>query len=205
MTEISFLVSGIIFGLSGGLTPGPLLTLVIAESIRHGKGAGIKISISPLITDSPIVLLAVFIISNISNISFLIGIIYLLGCCFLVYLGFESILFKGSNGKSKFKIPNSWLKGIVANFLNPSPYIFWLTIGAPIIVRARAENVLSVFLFIFSMYLFLVGSKIVLVLIISKSRIFLKSSIYINAIRFLGVVLILFALFFLKEAIGILL
>ena len=36
LVESSLLVSGAVFGLSGGLTPGPLLTLVISETLKHG-------------------------------------------------------------------------------------------------------------------------------------------------------------------------
>lgn len=36
----AYLVSGIVFGLSSGLAPGPLLTLVLTETLRHGKKGG---------------------------------------------------------------------------------------------------------------------------------------------------------------------
>jgi threonine/homoserine/homoserine lactone efflux protein len=197
--EISFFISGLVLGLSGGLTPGPLLTLVISESLRRGRSAGIKIAIAPLITDLPIILSAFFILSRISNISFLIGIIYLSGSIFLSYLGYENICFKGLNTQSKTKNPHSLIRGIITNFLNPSPYLFWFTLGIPIILKALNHNLMSVILFIFSMYLFLVGSKIILVLIICKYRFFLKSKIYLYSIRGLGIVLFLFAVIFLKE------
>lgn len=55
MLEIfTFLISGIIFGLSAGISPGPLLALVISETLKFGRKEGIKVAIAPLITDIPI-------------------------------------------------------------------------------------------------------------------------------------------------------
>ena len=95
--------------------------------------------------------------------------------------------------------PQSFKKGLLANFLNPNPYLFWITIGAPTIVRALDINVVSAALFIVFMYLCLVGSKILVALVVGKSKRFLKSKNYIYTIRILGVILILFAFIFVKQ------
>jgi len=52
-SELSFMISGIVFGLSGGLTPGPLFTLVVSETLKHGVKEGIKVSVVPLFSDLP--------------------------------------------------------------------------------------------------------------------------------------------------------
>ena len=57
MTAIlPFLFAGLVLGLSGGLVPGPLLTLVASETLRHGAAAGIRVALAPLLTDAPIIL-----------------------------------------------------------------------------------------------------------------------------------------------------
>ena len=66
-SEITFLLSGVVFGLSSGVTPGPLLTLVISETLKHGKKEGIKVAIAPLLTDLPIVLVTIFILSRLKE------------------------------------------------------------------------------------------------------------------------------------------
>jgi len=40
-TFFPFLSAGFLLGLSGGLAPGPLLTLVASETLRHGVRVGI--------------------------------------------------------------------------------------------------------------------------------------------------------------------
>lgn len=46
-----FLSVGAVLGLSSGLSPGPLLALVISETLRHGVKAGVKVALAPIITD----------------------------------------------------------------------------------------------------------------------------------------------------------
>ena len=47
MTEgLTYITTGFILGLSG-LIPGPLLTLVISETLKHGVKEGIKVAASP--------------------------------------------------------------------------------------------------------------------------------------------------------------
>ena len=48
---IEYLVAAAVFGLSGGLSPGPLLALVVAETLARGRSSGLAVAASPLITD----------------------------------------------------------------------------------------------------------------------------------------------------------
>lgn len=197
---ITFLFSGVIFGLSGGLTPGPLLTLVISETLKHDVKEGIKVAIAPLLTDLPIVLITIVVLSRLENILPLLGVVSLLGSAFLTYLAYESISFKGVDIDLEQERPQSMRKGVIVNFLNPSPYMFWFTIGAPLVLKALNIGVFSAFLFVFGFYVFLVGSKVVVAVVVGKSRFFLKSRNYIYTVRFLGIILLVFAGLFLKDS-----
>ena len=46
---IDFLTIGAALGLSAGLAPGPLLTLVISETLQHGVKSGVKVALAPVI------------------------------------------------------------------------------------------------------------------------------------------------------------
>ena len=201
-SQLTFLISGIVFGLSGGLAPGPLLTLVITETLKHGIRDGVKVSLAPLITDLPIILVSVLLLSRLANIHFLLGLISLCGAAFLVYLGFESISFRGAELSAVSMTPQSLKKGIVANFLNPSPYLFWFSIGAPLVIKAVDVSLLAAIFFITGFYVLLVGSKVIVAVLVGKSRQFLKSNRYVYTIRLLGVVLLFFAMVFLRDGLG---
>jgi len=76
---IPFLTAGIIFGLTAGMSPGPLLTLVITETLKHNKSEGIKVAIAPLLTDIPIIVVTLFVLSKLANSDIALGIIAILG------------------------------------------------------------------------------------------------------------------------------
>ncbi len=89
-------------------------------------------------------------------------------------------------------------KGVIANFLNPSPYLFWFSVGSPQLLRAVETGPMTAIMFMVVFYAMLVGSKLCVALVTAGSRRFLKSGGYIYAIRILGVVLIVFAGIFVK-------
>ena len=198
--ELSYFLTGIMFGLGAGLTPGPLMTLVFTETLKHGTKEGLKVSMAPLITDLPIILLSIFLLSKIADFDLVIGIISLIGAGYIIFLGFQSITFKGVELSDTHAAPKSIRKGILANIFNPNPYVFWVSVGAPIIIKAMGVSTGAAFLFLFSMYFCLVGSKMLTAMILGKSRHFLKNIYYIYILRILGGALLVFAIIYLKDA-----
>ena len=203
-SEFAFIISGIVFGLGGGLTPGPLMTLVISETLKHGTREGIKVAMAPVITDLPVILLSIFLLSELSELNVVIGIISLLGAIFLSYLGYESITFKGVAIDSSHFKPQSLRKGIIANLFNPAPILFWISVGAPTVLKGFEVSFMASVYFIVFMYVCLVGSKFLTAMLVGKSRQFLQSRNYKLIIRILGVVLIVFAFVFLKDGLNML-
>jgi len=203
-SEIPFIISGIVFGLGGGLTPGPLMTLVITETLKHGTKEGLKVAMAPLITDFPVVLISILLLSKLSEINIIIGIISLVGAIFLVYLGYESFTFKGVEIDEGYFKPQSLKKGIIANIFNPAPILFWISVGAPTVLKGYDVSLMAAIYFIFFMYFFLVGSKLLTAMLIGKSRQFLKSRNYMLIIKILGVVLFVFALVFVMDGLELL-
>ncbi|MEE4311659.1 MAG: LysE family translocator [candidate division KSB1 bacterium] len=201
---MSYLITGMVFGLSGGLSPGPLLALVISESLRYGVKSGIKVAIAPVLTDLPIVLSTIYIVSKVSGADTILGILSLAGSAFIFYLAWESLTFKGTVIEVNGAKPQSLRKGVIANVLNPHPYLFWMSVGAPTIIRAAESSTVYIVFFVSGLYVCLLGTKISVALIVGKSRRFLKSDIYIYLMRFMGVVLLAFALIFLREGISLL-
>jgi len=200
---IEFLLYGIVLGLAQGLTPGPLITLIFSETLKYGKKEGLKIAISPLITDSLIVSLSLLILSNLASYTVVIGIISLFGACYLIYLGIENLRIKIDKFTLEPVKKGALKRGIIANFLSPHPYLFWLSIGGPTILESTHVGISATVLFIAGIYMTLIGSKIAVTLIIDKSKTVLKSKYYIYAIQALGIVLIVFALLFIKDGLDL--
>lgn len=204
VSSFTFLTMGAFFGLTAGISPGPLLTLVITETLQHNRTEGIKIAISPLITNIPIIVITYFIFSKFSQFNIVLSLISFLGGIFIAYLGYETIKSKGLDINVQRPKSDSLKKGVTANFLNPSPYLFWLTIGTPIAFKAYEISLVTVIIYFLSFYILLIGSKICIVLIVDKSKTFLKTRVYNWTMRILAIALFIFAAFFFYDGIRIL-
>jgi threonine/homoserine/homoserine lactone efflux protein len=193
-----YLALGAFLGLAAGTSPGPLLAVTISETLQHGKWEGIKVAVSPLITDLPIILAVLFVLSHLTGYNSVIGIIAFLGALYLIYSGIESLKVKKDRCGLDEEKKDALKKGVIVNFGNPHPYIFWLSIGGPIIIKSLSTHVWATILFIAGFYLLLVGSKVIVALIVEKSKYFINSKYYLSIVRALGIAQIIFGLTFIK-------
>jgi len=201
---IHYLTIGAVLGLSAGFAPGPLLTLVISETLQHGIKSGLKVAIAPIITDLPIIIVTLFLISKLSNFHEILGIISLIGGCFILYMGYKSISTTGIDLNAKKIKPKSLTKGVLTNALSPHPYLFWLSVGAPVMTKAMNQNSVFPLAFIAGFYAFLVGSKVVLALLAGKSKNYLSGNAYRYVMRLLGLLLCIFAIILLRDGLNLL-
>lgn len=196
---LPFLLSGLVLGLSAGISPGPLLALVIGETLRHGTGAGIRVALAPLATDIPIMLGAILLVRGASGTEWIIGSISLCGALYVGYLGYESITMKEGALQSVPAPASSFRKGVLANFMSPHPYLFWAAIGAPMIIRGYRQSLPAALCFVAGFYLLLIGSKICIAAVSGKFRGILQGKAFIYTNRLLGVFLFFLAVILFRD------
>lgn len=196
---LDYLIAGITLGFIAGISPGPLLVLVITETIKHSRKEGIKMALVPLVSDLPIVIFSVFVVYELSKTDLILAIISFLGAAFLVFLAIENIRIKSIETDLKNIKTNMFRKGVMANFLSPHPYLFWMLVAAPIAIKAYTQNVIFAILFIIGFYVFIVGTKIGVAFISEKSKDILSSKFYVVIVKVLGVILLLFSVILIKD------
>ncbi len=194
-----YLTVGMMLGLSAGVAPGPLLTLVVSETLRRDVAAGIRVALAPMVTDLPIILLSVFVLAGLSHSQNVLGLVSLAGACFLILTGLESLRCKGADAPRLEAGPGSLAKGILANALSPHPYLFWISVGAPLMTRALHKDIFAPAAFLAGFYVCLIGSKITVALLVGRSKSFLRGKAYIRTMRVLGLVLIALAAFLFRD------
>jgi threonine/homoserine/homoserine lactone efflux protein len=163
----SFLL-GLSLGLGAGLAPGPLLALVIRTALQDGAAAGIRVAFSPLVTDVPIILVAVLLAASLPEE--VLGALGIAGGAFVVWLGIEALREEPAPAEAAAGAADpqrDLLRGALTNALSPHPWVFWLTVGAPILAKGGAAD--SV-LFLLAFYLLLIGTKVVLALGVGAGR-----------------------------------
>lgn len=195
---------GTVLGLAAGLAPGPLLALVIAETLRSGVRSGIAVALAPLVTDPPIVLLSLLLLSGLSGAPAALGGLSLAGGAFVLWMGAGCLRAPRAETPHAGNSAASLSRGVLANVLSPHPYLFWISVGAPAVTRAWDLDRGAAAAFIAGFYLCLVGSKVALALLVGRSRALFSSAAYRLTLRLLGAALCLLALSLVRDGLVLL-
>jgi threonine/homoserine/homoserine lactone efflux protein len=132
----TYLVSGIAYGFAAAVTPGPLSMYLLSQAVRHGWRRALPAAFAPLISDGPIAVLVLIVLSAVPPI--LVNYLRLIGGAFLLYLAFEAWqswrAFDSENKILEAPNPNRLLKAAIINWLNPNPYFGWSIFLGPAVI-----------------------------------------------------------------------
>jgi len=201
---LSALIAGITLGLAAGFSPGPLMALVIAHALQHNVREGILVALAPLVTDAPIILAALFLLSRFAHFEPALGVVSVIGGGYVLYLAYETMKAGPLVNDAREARPRSLGKGVLVNVLNPHPYLFWGTVGAPFMLVLRQSHPVAPWVFIACFFAALVGSKILIAFLAGKLRSVLMGRAYVRIMRVLAVTLVAFALLLFKHAFNLL-
>lgn len=200
-----FLFSGLGLGLAAGLSPGPLLALLVAQTLRHGTREGLKVAITPVLTDLPVVTASLLVFARLAGREQLFGVIALAGAAYLIWLAWGSLRFRSADWRPSDVSPGSIRKALVTNLFNPHVYLFWIAVGSTMVLNAWTQHPSWAVAFLAGFYSCLVGSKLVLAVAIGRSRQFLSGRGYAVAIRASGVFLAGMAVWLARDGVRLLL
>lgn len=165
MTE---LLAGLTLGLGAGLAPGPLLTLVVTSTLERGFGAGLRVALAPLLTDAPIIGLTVAIVSSVSD-AWLRG-LAVAGGILVAVLGLRTILERNDELAADGDVSGDLWRGVLVNALSPHPWLFWIGVGAPLLVTAWRDSPPLGISFLAGFYALLIGSKVAIAGVVARGR-----------------------------------
>ena len=201
-TWYTFLISGILLGLVEGYKPGPLTTVVVTQTLKHNWKSGLKVAISPLLTDGPIILICALIYSNLSDFTIGNSLLSFAGGFFLLWLAYDTAFKSEIVFEDKATEKDDSLKrGVITNLLNPNPWSYWALIGAPFLISAWDIDFWIPLLFILGFFICLISAKISVALLAGYGSNYLKGKNYSFLMYICSITLILFAAIFFMNAI----
>jgi len=163
------LLLGLSLGLGAGVAPGPLLAVVIRSTLEGGFGAGARVACGPLLTDLPIIAVAAALAASLPDAA-LAG-LGLAGGLFLLWLGADALRdlpapVEAAVGGTA-DAAGSLRRGAMVNLLNPHPWIFWITVGVPVLGDGSLG---AAALFLAAFYLMLIGAKVAVAAALGAGR-----------------------------------
>ncbi len=154
-----YLSQGLILGGTAAAQPGPLLAYLLSQTIRNGWRRTLPAAFAPLISDIPIVLLVILVLTRTPDWS--LHLLRIIGGLFLLYMAYGAYKsYKTAVTATPQPLQTThqgMLNAALMNLLSPNPYIFWATIAGPIFIagwRQSPDNGVS---FVLGFYLALIG------------------------------------------------
>jgi threonine/homoserine/homoserine lactone efflux protein len=133
---VAYLIFGITYAFAAAIQPGPFQAFIVSQTLKIGWKRTLPAAFAPVISDIPIIILILLILTNIPSgfLSFLqIGGGLLL--LYLAYSSFKSFLKFEQPDPGEIKSDNTLFKAVLVNILNPNPYIGWSLIMGPLFIK----------------------------------------------------------------------
>ncbi len=167
-----YLLQGIGYGLAAASQPGPFQTYIISQTLTRGWKRTLPAALAPLISDGPIILICVLVLSQVPN--WMQRILYIAGGLFILYLAYGTYKTwknfdaqaAGDGGEDTIRLSQrSVLKAALMNFISPGPYIFWTLVTGPILLRGWRETPVNGIGFLAGFYVTMIGSLAAIILV----------------------------------------
>lgn len=171
-TPLNYFLQGAALGFAAAISPGPFQTYLISETLAGGWRRGMPVTLAPLITDLPIILLSLFVLDQVPEE--VLKFISLAGGLFVFYLawriwrswrqGTEDLDHSNSSSTGSLR------RGAITNLLTPGPYLFWALVSGPILLSALRQSITAGAAFILGFYGIMILTLAAIVLIFHQAR-----------------------------------
>lgn len=170
---LAFILRGLALGLPAAVQPGPFQAYLLSQTMRNGWRRTLPAALAPLLSDGPIIILVVLILTQLPQ-WFLRG-VQLAGGGFILYLAWRAFrAFReadfGEPALAEGAQQQSVLEAALMNLLNPNPYIFWGLAAGPILLQAWRISPALGLGFLLGFYGTLIGGNALQIVLFGTAR-----------------------------------
>ncbi|MBI4307285.1 MAG: LysE family transporter [Chloroflexi bacterium] len=198
-----------VVGLSGALSPGPLLALDIREAGRHGFWAGPLIALGHCILEMFLVIALALGLSRLLDQRPLMAAIGVLGGLFLLWLGVQMVrkpaefpLASVQDSKTSGATRGLVVAGVLVSVSNPYWALWWATIGLGYMVWALRGGAVGLALFYGGHILADLAWYSLVSFAVASGRRLMSDAVYHGISIACGVFLVLLGLYFIGSGTG---
>lgn len=181
---------GTALGMFAGIIPGPFLALVAATALRRGLGDGLKTALVPLITETPVLLLSVLVLTQLSPP--LLRWIGIAGGLLILYMAWRvetDARDATPTQAADESLIGHYFRVAAVGLLSPSPWVFWFIIAGPLFLTRWHQSWVHGVVFLAAFFAFFVGMMMLVAWAASSGRERLSQTWYRRALRGTGVLL----------------
>jgi threonine/homoserine/homoserine lactone efflux protein len=169
---LTYLIIGMTYAFASAVQPGPLQAYIISQTIRHGWRRTLPAAFSPLLSDGPIIVLMLVVLSRlpvwlIPTVRLAGGVLLLL---FAVLAARTWWRFDASGTAPSTARPRSLLGATTVNLMSPGPYLGWSLVMGPLLLKGWSEAPVNGIALLAGFYGVLVSSMAVIIMLAGTAR-----------------------------------
>ena len=207
------ILTAVVLGTLAGLAPGPYTTMVAGTALEKGFKAGFLLALTPLVTDVVPMLVSALVLDRLNGLTLTMlgisggAIVLVIGSRFLRGHSKGSPATAGSLAtdagvpeRSNRQQSAQLVHVIASTLLNPAPWLFWLIIASPLLLRSWNRGPGEGVLFVVLLFLTNIGTATLLAWLASHGRKVLNPDWQRRSLKAAGVVLMLAGAFLCWQA-----
>jgi threonine/homoserine/homoserine lactone efflux protein len=171
---LSSLIPGITYGFAAAVTPGPLSMYLISQAITAGWRRALPVAFSPLISDGPVAVLVLAVLSQVP--SRVVQYLRIPGGIIIFYLAFGAWkAWRAFDLKTADPVQsgsNNLWKAVIVNWLNPNMYLGWSIILGPIVLSVWHKSTAMGIGLLLGFYVTMIATMIGMIILFAAARTF---------------------------------
>lgn len=169
----------VLLGSFAGLVPGPYTTMVAGTGLERGLRPALKLALAPLVTDIPPLLVTAFVLERLSGTA--LSALGVVGGVIIAVVGIRflrrhrpdpRILESLEDGDDDARPEQSatFTHVVLGTLLSPAPWIFWLVVASPFMLRSWNRSSFEGALFVVLLFATNIGTASGLAWLASRGR-----------------------------------
>ena len=167
-----YLLLGMTYAFAAAVQPGPFQSYLISQTLSKGWRRTLPAAFAPLISDGPIIVLVVILLSRIQG--WFINVLQCVGGVYLFYLAVDALkAWRNYNMETVIHSSSSRqsvMQAAVVNFLNPGPYLGWSLVMGPLLLKGWRETPVNGIALLAGFYISMIVSLMGIILLFAFAK-----------------------------------
>jgi len=192
--------------------PGPVLIVTINEATKKGFKSGFYVPIGHALLELILVILLTLGLAEVLSLKPIVALIGIFGGIFLSWMAYSILkdtlrrkISLSFDTKSNNRSMGSMALGIYTSLFNPFWLIWWVTVGASLMIKSLEFGIIGVIAFYFGHILSDISWYGSVSFAMARGKRFMSERVYRALLVFCGATLIFFSIFFIEYGLNSLL
>jgi threonine/homoserine/homoserine lactone efflux protein len=171
---VDALLLGLGIGLAAGISPGPLLVMVVAATLRSGWRAGALAACAPLVTDVLVVGGVLLVLNRLPERT--LAVLGVVGGALVIASGVRTCresrtaVLNPADARAPGQSLRALRQAAIVNLISPHPWVAWATALGPLTISTWRAGAGGAVALVAGFYATLIGAKVAIAALVAGGR-----------------------------------